>query len=1077
MGSPGIEGYPSASGRGERPRSEDHGLFSSSDTVDPAPWGRATAPRKGRSVKRFVSGLFPVKPSGGASMEHPPPLRPSPRPVSFGTATRTPPERPSALLLPPIVRKCDAGSSVGGKAPSTWPLQLAKGKPAPAADSDLAERPKMPDEHSLNDLRREFTERNSSLFTLWSSSRSLLHADLPGEEGCEDFDFNAIDEDEEQEESGYSYGASGDTVVGRSHAEEDVALATRGSNCSPAACSSRCRDEPATADTDAIDTDVCSRGGGGAPPCRRTPSPAKAMVHAHELWNAAPEPPPIVHWKRGDLIGRGAHGRVYLALSELDGALMAVKSVELLQGRAAGDSGGVEASIAALQQEIDLMKQLNHANIVRYRGTQRTADELHIFMDFVPGGSISSLLQRFGPLSEGLCCMYAAQILRGLAYLHGRRVVHRDIKGANILVDMGGVCKLADFGACKSLEQLTSGGDHASIRGTPYWIAPEVVRQTPYSPAADIWSVGCTVIEMATGKPPFSEFQSPVAALFHIATSREPPALPQHLSPLAQDFLRLCMNPEPELRPSALELLKHPFVTRGQRQMGHIAEALSEGITAAPSPDGGSGSGGLPFGDVSSGDAAAAASTSGGGDSLCSSRELLSREEGGSCACFDCHDCSQHGRRDRNQEREYRPEQRVSPQKRQQQQQAPAGQQLLVYREMQRLQIGQLGRPYSGASASYGGGSGGGSTFGDGMSPAGGGSSSGTPATATARAEASSRGSASALRVEAFDCGSLNGGGTAESSRGVFRGGGHGGHNGPHPPSSSRPPSRPSSSRGSRSGSGSGSGSGNGAGSPAFGVASDDEDGLGLGGLGDRSSWAEPRIRSASSASGTCARRGGGSRGGGGGSGSKGGSAESDERRCGEQSRRGRSTQEGRARNSSDSSCYADSLAAPRGGGAGYCGQLDETEEEPRSARLRSCTLPERQDVVAAAAGQHGGMAGARERDWRRKRIGSLDRGAGVAAAAAGGGGRLRMADCQPPQQQQQVQQERSSGVKGLGSIEAAAAEKRRSDHSLPLPHRLLRKGSWSGSFIRRVRSEGGGGSGGGSAALPLPAAVARSQS
>ncbi|CAM9694692.1 unnamed protein product, partial [Phaeothamnion confervicola] len=281
------------------------------------------------------------------------------------------------------------------------------------------------------------------------------------------------------------------------------------------------------------------------------------------------EPAPIVHWKRGDLIGRGAHGRVYLALSENDGALMAVKSVELLprRGGAMSGSGGVDPDVACLQQEIDLMKQLNHPNIVRYRGTQLTANELHIFMDFVPGGSLSSLIHKFGPLSEGLCCMYAAQVLRGLSYLHDRRVVHRDIKGANILVDMGGVCKLADFGACKSLEHLANGGADGqnSIRGSPYWIAPEVVRQTPYAPAADIWSVGCTLVEMATGKPPFSEFDSLVAALFHIATSKEAPEPPAHLSPLAKDFLRQCMHPEPEMRPSARELLRHPFVAAGQR--------------------------------------------------------------------------------------------------------------------------------------------------------------------------------------------------------------------------------------------------------------------------------------------------------------------------------------------------------------------------------------------------------------------------------------------------------------------------------------------------------------------------------
>jgi mitogen-activated protein kinase kinase kinase ANP1 len=119
----------------------------------------------------------------------------------------------------------------------------------------------------------------------------------------------------------------------------------------------------------------------------------------------------------------------------------------------------------------------------------------------------------------------------------------KDIKGANILVSSTGVIKLADFGASRRLEGLmTASGGYRSLKGTPYWMAPEVIRQTGHGRQADIWSVGCTVIEMATGKPPWNEFTDQVSVLFHIAASDGPPPIPAHLSADAHDFLMKCFQ-------------------------------------------------------------------------------------------------------------------------------------------------------------------------------------------------------------------------------------------------------------------------------------------------------------------------------------------------------------------------------------------------------------------------------------------------------------------------------------------------------------------------------------------------------
>uniref|UniRef100_A0A5B6Z2A7 mitogen-activated protein kinase kinase kinase n=1 Tax=Davidia involucrata TaxID=16924 RepID=A0A5B6Z2A7_DAVIN len=297
------------------------------------------------------------------------------------------------------------------------------------------------------------------------------------------------------------------------------------------------------------------------PPVRALPPIAKADVIKSKKDDAPP-----IRWRKGELIGCGAFGRVYMGMNLDSGELIAVKQVSIAASSASKEK--TQAHIRELEEEVKLLKNLSHPNIVRYLGTAREEESLNILLEFVPGGSISSLLGKFGSFPESVIRMYTKQLLLGLEYLHRNGIMHRDIKGANILVDNKGCIKLADFGASKKVVELATITGAKSMKGTPYWMAPEVILQTGHSFSADIWSVGCTVIEMATGKPPWSQQYQEVAALFHIGTTKSHPPIPEHLSVEAKDFLLKCLQKEPNIRTAASDLLQHPFVT-GEYQETH----------------------------------------------------------------------------------------------------------------------------------------------------------------------------------------------------------------------------------------------------------------------------------------------------------------------------------------------------------------------------------------------------------------------------------------------------------------------------------------------------------------------------
>ncbi|XP_023185383.1 mitogen-activated protein kinase kinase kinase 2 [Xiphophorus maculatus] len=297
---------------------------------------------------------------------------------------------------------------------------------------------------------------------------------------------------------------------------------------------------------------------GPAPNRRRRGSDVEAgtTLSVMDISPPSRSPRAPTNWRLGKLLGQGAFGRVYLCYDADTGRELAVKQVQFDP-----ESPETSKEVSALECEIQLLKNLCHERIVQYYGCLRDGLErtLSIFMEHMPGGSIKDQLKAYGALTENVTRRYTRQILEGVSYLHSNMIVHRDIKGANILRDSVGNVKLGDFGASRRLQTIClSGTGIKSVTGTPYWMSPEVISGEGYGRKADIWSVGCTVVEMLTQRPPWAEFEA-MAAIFKIATQPTNPVLPPHVSDHCREFLRRIFV-ETKHRPSADELLRHFFL-------------------------------------------------------------------------------------------------------------------------------------------------------------------------------------------------------------------------------------------------------------------------------------------------------------------------------------------------------------------------------------------------------------------------------------------------------------------------------------------------------------------------------------
>lgn len=259
------------------------------------------------------------------------------------------------------------------------------------------------------------------------------------------------------------------------------------------------------------------------------------------------------NYSLGERIGRGAFATVYKAIDLKTGEFVAIKEIPLAK----------LGSVDSIMSEIELLQDLEHPNIVKYLGFMKDQERLSIVLEYCENGSLAAIGKRFGSFPENLVAMYMRQVLEGLVYLHAQGTIHRDIKGANILTTKDGVAKLADFGV--ATKTITHGGGGALV-GTPHWMAPEIIQLEEPTSACDIWSLGCTAVELRRGQPPYGDLPD-FSAMYAVVQNDEMP-IPNDASSSLADFLSLCFEKDPALRISAADLLDHRWI---RKHNGHMA--------------------------------------------------------------------------------------------------------------------------------------------------------------------------------------------------------------------------------------------------------------------------------------------------------------------------------------------------------------------------------------------------------------------------------------------------------------------------------------------------------------------------
>ncbi|XP_054725880.1 mitogen-activated protein kinase kinase kinase 4 isoform X1 [Anastrepha obliqua] len=280
------------------------------------------------------------------------------------------------------------------------------------------------------------------------------------------------------------------------------------------------------------------------------------------------------HWHRGIKIGQGRFGKVYTAVNNNTGELMAMKEIAIQPGET--------RALKNVAEELKILEGIKHKNLVRYYGIEVHREELLIFMELCSEGTLEALVELSGGLPEGLIRRFTVQLLSGVAELHRHGIVHRDIKSANIfLVDGSNSLKLGDFGSAVKIQAHTTvPGELQGYVGTQAYMAPEIFTKTNsdgHGRAADIWSVGCVVVEMASGQRPWAQFDSNFQIMFKVGMGEKPEA-PESLSQEGHDFIDKCLQHDPKDRLTAVELREQNFCKYGHGDEQNCCDHAQEQI-------------------------------------------------------------------------------------------------------------------------------------------------------------------------------------------------------------------------------------------------------------------------------------------------------------------------------------------------------------------------------------------------------------------------------------------------------------------------------------------------------------------